>query len=311
MRVAVIVGIALAVGALPASARADGLPVVGVDAPPGGIGGDIRYEALPYETDTFVQRLDRSAGKVLTSRVLRGHFEIPVVAYDGSAAGLSADGRALVLISPRQRFPRRRTTFALLRTKDLKLREKIALRGDYSFDALSPRGRWLYLIHYTSPDPLDYEVVALDLHTGRLSSPIVDPREPGEKMNGRPLTRTTSSDGRWAYTLYAGKEHPFVHALDTARRDARCIDLDWLTDRRGFGTLRFALRKGDRNLLVRTPRGDAVAAVNTLTFEAFRPRSARAGSWPKAGASALALLLALGGAAYVIRSRRTSYELTS
>ena len=46
-------------------------------------------------------------------------------------------------------------------------------------------------------------------------------------MRGQPLTRATSPDGRWAYTLYdgAGKE-PFIHALDTSTRSARCIDLD-------------------------------------------------------------------------------------
>jgi hypothetical protein len=290
-------------------ANADGLPVVGVEANPEGLGGEaLRYEALPDDGNTFVQRIDRGSGTLLASRSLRGRFEIPIVAYDGSASGLSADGRTLVLIAPRPRFPRARTTFAVLDAAKLKLRKKLTLHGDYSFDALSPRGRWMYLIHYTSrTDRLQYEVVALDLRTGKLQpDPIVDPRAPNEKMNGHPLTRATSPDGRWAYTLYEGAEHPFVHALDTARRDARCIDLDWLHGRKGLWELRFALRDEGRELTVKPPRSDAVAVIDTGTFEARRPAAAGIGSWPMTGLSVLGLLAAIGALIYVVRTRSRS-----
>jgi hypothetical protein len=295
----------LTAGLLAATANADGLPVTGVDAPPGGVGGDVGYVAVPDEGHTFVQRTERSTGTLLGSRILTGRFEIPVVAYDGSAGGLSADGNTLVLIAPRPRFPRAQTKFAVLETPGLTLRRTITLRGDYSFDALSPKGRWMYLIHYTAPkDALQYEVVALDLRNGELASkPIVDPREPGEKMNGHPLTRATSADGRWAYTLYEGGEHPFVHALDTARRDARCIDLDWLTGRKGLWELRFAVRAEGRELALRTPAGEAVAVVDTSTFEASPPAAAGLGAWPKAGLSAIALLVVMAGLFYVVRTR--------
>ena len=60
--------------------------------------------------------------------------------------------------------------------------------------------------------------MALDLASGRLEGePIMDPREPDEKMGGFPLSRTMSADGRWAYTLYTGGEETFVHALDTLK----------------------------------------------------------------------------------------------
>jgi hypothetical protein len=286
------------------SAAADGLPVVGVETS-GLAGANVRYEAVPYEGDTFLQRLRPRSGEVLRSRVLHGRFEIPVVAYDGSASGLSVDGKTLVLIAPRPRFPRARTAFAVLDSVSLRLRKKLTLRGDYSFDALSPQGRWMYLIHYKSPtDPLQYEVVAVDLRSGRLESrPIVDPREPDEQMNGHPLTRATSSDGRWAYTFYEGSEHPFVHALDTARRDARCVDLDWLHGEKGLRTLRFALSDRDRKLTLRPRGGETVAVVDTTTFEASRPSVAGVGAWSKAGVSALALLLVVGALVYVIRTR--------
>jgi hypothetical protein len=186
-----------------------------------------------------------------------------------AAAGLSADGTTLVLLAPRPAFPRKTTTFALLDAGNLVERSRLTLRGDFSFDAMSPNGRWLYLIQYTSPDdPLQYRVRALDARTGRLQpKPIVDPREPGEAMNGNPLTRAVSPDGRWAYTLYDGTEHPFVHALDTANRSARCIDLDWLHGRKDLWGMRFAVSRDGRELSVRSGR-DTVAVVNTRTWAA-------------------------------------------
>ena len=48
-------------------------------------------------------------------------------------------------------------------------------------------------------------------------------------MTGKPVTRAMSPNGQWAYTLYQGSdEGPFVHALDTSGRSAKCIDLDGL-----------------------------------------------------------------------------------
>jgi hypothetical protein len=290
---------------VPPSATADGLPVVDVEPKSGGLGADVQYTARWEEDVTVLTRTERRTRLLLASNVLRGRFEIPVVAYDGSPDGLSADGRTLVLISPRPRFPRRSTTFAVVDARTLEVRKRILLRGDYSFDAISPRGRWIYVIHYTSPkDPLQYEVLALDLRTAKLHhAPIVDPREPDEKMNGHPLTRRSSRDGRWAYTLYEGADHPFVHALDTQRRTARCIDLDWLHGHNSLRRLRFELRDGGDELALRKPDGETVAVVDTATFEASAPSAAGPGSWPKTALSALALVVVVGGIVYVARSR--------
>jgi hypothetical protein len=283
-------------------AQADGLPVEGVELGNVGVGdARVRYLAENSNPDTLVQRLEAKTGRPLAARLLSGELTVPVVAYDSSPGGLSADGRTLVLIAPRHRFPRARTRFVVLAARTLRPRKTIRLRGDYSFDAISPDGRWMYLIHYTSPkNAIRYEVVALDLRSGRLASkPIVDPREPDEKMNGRPLTRAASADGRWAYTLYDGTEHPFVHALDTVGRDARCVDLDWLTGHRSLQDLRFALRREGRELALRTPGKKPVAVVDTTTFEASAPRTAGVGSLPKTVLSLLALLAALGAVVYV------------
>jgi DNA-binding beta-propeller fold protein YncE len=307
MRLAALVALTLV---FPAAAGADGLPVIGVDVGPEGValpGEPPRYVALPVGKNTLVARIDRGSGKVRASRVVDGRLTIPAVAYDGSAAGLSADGQTLVLIVPRPAFPRASTTFAVMDTGPLALRSIVRLKGDFSFDAMSPDGRWLYLIQYTSPkDPLQYRVRVLSSVTGLLHpKPIVDPREPGEAMNGHPLTRATSPDGRWAYTLYEGTEHPFVHALDTTGRSARCIDLDWLHGRKDLWAMRFSMSDGGRELSVRAG-GKTVALVDTRTFAATTGVEADDdGRSPWVFfAFGIGLLLAASAGLYVVGSRR-------
>jgi hypothetical protein len=213
---------------LPATAAADGLPAEGVDATPVFVpDGRVQYTTKPAAGGaTRVIERSRYGGQMRERRV-DGRYSVPAVALDGSPSGLSADGRTLVLISPRRSFPRKVTPLAVVDTNHLVIRRRIVLNGDFSVDAISPDGRTLYLVQYRSRDAADYAVRGYDLRAGRLlRDPIVDPREPDEPMNGIPVTRIQSEDGRWAYTLYQSAEHPFVHVLDTARRTAACIELD-------------------------------------------------------------------------------------
>ncbi|HEY3190613.1 MAG TPA: hypothetical protein VGJ70_24190, partial [Solirubrobacteraceae bacterium] len=247
-----------------APARADGLPVLGVDAGLTGVaGGGLRYVTLGAGArSTTVAAVRREGGQVLNAAALRGAFTIPAVALDGSPSGLSADGRTLVLIRPRARFPQRRTVLALLDVPSLRVRRILRLRGDYSFDAIAPDGRALYLIQYVSrSDPTRYLVRAYDVRAGRLvAAPVVDPSERGEKMRGLPLSRATSADGRSAYTLYdGGGGEPFIHALDTRARTAVCVDLPQLAGRGDLSSLRLVRRRG---LTVMSRRGPVVQ-VNT------------------------------------------------
>ncbi len=222
-------------GTFAAAAHADGLPVEGIDLSRAGVAApaptEPRYVSLPAGPDTLVAAVSQQGGQVRRSRLLDGRFTVPAVAYDGSPGGLSANGRTLVLINPRVGFPRRNTTFAVLDARRLKARDVIRLKGDFSFDAISPDGKLLYLVQYLSRrDPSRYLVRLYDLGAGRLlPEPIIDPREVGDVMRGMPITRAASPDGRWAYTLYDGAgKHPFIHALDTVGRTARCIDLHGL-----------------------------------------------------------------------------------
>ena len=308
--------IALALVAAP-SAQADGLPLA-VDTSPSGItppSGRLRYLAVPARGDTVVATQHVGSGQIFTSHVLRGRFGVPAVAYDGTPSGVSADRRTLVLIRPRRGFPRARTTFAVMDTKagPLRLRRLIHLHGDFSFDALSPDGDSMFLIHYISRrDPSRYRVRVYDLRTDRLlPKPIVDPNEDPDEMNGYPATRETSADGRWEYTLYQGNEHPFVHALDTRERRAVCIDLDDVHESDLY-RLDMELSPSGEQLTVSGRHGPQ-ALVDTRSFE-VTPAPSAAGAadaessdggppWALLGAGAGLLLLA-GGAVANRRSRR-------
>jgi hypothetical protein len=302
------VAVLTAAGFFAGTAEADGLPVLGIDVGATGVAsaaGGSRYVTLPAGRGTVVARVNPDGGRVLAWRLIEGAFTVPAVAYDGSSGGLSADGRTLVLIAPRASFPRARTAFTVLAATGLRPLGVVRLRGDFSYDAISPDGTWLYLIEYTSPtDPSRYLVRAYDLHTRRLlAAPVTDPREQTDKMRGSPLTRATSPDGRWAYTLYDGAgTTPFVHALDTTRRTARCIDLDALAGS-DLSRVRLLISRGGRTLTVRNAR-QPVVAVDTRTFELSTPPSEAAPTpdgdrrrspfpWPLIVLTAIPALLAL------------------
>jgi hypothetical protein len=312
-----VVGLASAAAAIAvANGKADGLPVLGIDVGPVGVAspvGPARYVTIPAKGHTVVARVRRGGGQILRSSLLPGNFTIPAVAYDGSASGLSADGRVLVLIKPRAQFPRRRTTLAILEARGLRVERILRLRGDYSFDAISPKGGLLYLIQYVSPrDPTRYDVRAYDVRHGRLlAEPVIDPHERGEKMRGNPLSRAASPDGRWAYTLYDGAgETPFVHALDTSEGTARCIDLDALAGNAYLARLRLHL---NGNALTIRDGDETELIVDTTTLRVRPPAKASAeplarhGSgdrWRLAGLAVLGTLAASGSLLLARRRRR-------
>ncbi len=292
------------------AAHADGLPVLGVDVGSSGVtvhGDADRYVTVTQSGATLVERIQRNGGRVLGLNRIPGNFTIPAVAYDGSASGLSADGQTLVLIEPRVAFPRQQTRFALLDARTLRLEHEIVLRGDFSFDAVSPRGKTMFLVNYVSPsDPTRYSVRAYDLRTSTLvPGDIRDPAERDEAMRGSPITRLMSADGHWAYTLYDGAGGtPFVHALDTTTLRAHCIDLPMLAGRSDLWSLRFTLA-GNRVLRVGN-LGTALANVDLTTFAAHVPvtsRPSRLRPWLLLAGALVAIVTALATAALLARRR--------
>ena len=299
MRALVLVAAAIVALSVTGTAAADGLPVLGIDVGQQGVtasGSPDRYVTINDGEWTIVERVARDGGRVLGWQKILGTFTIPAVAYDSSASGLSADGSTLVLIQPRQAFPRVSTTFALVDARKLRLERTFTLRGDFSFDAVSPRGKKMFLINYTSPaDPTRYTVRAYDLVANALvAKPVIDPAEKNpDKMRGAPITRMLSPDGRWAYTLYDGAgSEPFVHALDTATSRAHCIDLPMLVGNQALWDLRFTRGPGTQ-LRIGTS-GQALAVVDTSTFAASIPSvSPPSNLWPWLIAAALAALTLL------------------
>lgn len=235
----------------------------GVRAP----GGDVRYVTLGTPRSTIVAAIRVRGGRVMHSRALRGFFGVPIVAYDGSTGGLSGDGRTLVVASYGPPPGTTGTTrFVALRARTLRPRRLAELPGSWSFDAISPDGSRLYLVEHIAAGPSPrYRVRAYDLAAGRLlPNAIIDRLVSKSIMGGQPVTRATTSDGRWAYTLYArAKGKPFVHALDTARRQALCIDLPLRLAEPEQMRLRLKLR--EESLTVRLG-GEPLAAIDTSSY---------------------------------------------
>jgi hypothetical protein len=250
----------------PPGALAAGGPVPPVQGSSiGAVGSPFRYGAFASGRETIVKRLVSDGQAAATLRVA-GRYGIPGADYNGSTTGLSADGRTLVLAELARSTPPRATRLLVLDTPRLAVRTRIALPGWSTVDAISPDGRWLYLIHYVSSDISRYEVRAYDLVDHRLlAKPVVDPHDRGEAMTGFPMARATSVDGRWAYTLYArSSDVPFVHALDTSGRRAVCIDLPSLANS-DVGNARLRLASGGATLQIDTG-GATPTLIDTRTF---------------------------------------------
>ena len=95
-------------------------------------------------------------------------------------------------------------------------------------------------------------------------------------MGGSPVSRANGPGGRWAYTLYAAPgATPFVHALDTAKRTARCIDLDELAGQ-DASSMRLRLEPGGRAVRV-LDRGRPLLALDTRTFALREATAAKGG----------------------------------
>ncbi len=192
----------------------------------------VGYTAVVHGTTTVV-----AAGSHSVS--VAGKWGIPRVTLNNGVGGVSSDGRTLVLAQDGVNHPNgalsRESSFLVLDTKPLSVRTTVRLRGDFGFDALSPQGRTLYLIEHVSNESLfRYRVRAYDLAEKRLLSRVIaDKTQRDWLMNGYPVARAATENGRWVYTLYSNPDnYPFVHALDTMNRTAVCVGIpfNWTTE---------------------------------------------------------------------------------
>jgi len=212
-------------------------------------------------------------GRLVARTTLSGGWGVQLATYRGDLAGLSGDGRTLVLsdnVEPDGRL-RPASRFAVLDTRSLAVTRRITLRGDYGVDALSPNGQVLYLIHHLSnADVTRYQVQAYALGAGRLLPGVIaDKRQAGWVMAGSPIARAATTDGRWVYTLYQqSNNYPFVHALDAAHRTAICVGLpvDWTKP--WLSTARLVLAGGTLKVV---SGGRTRAVVDTSTMAVSTP----------------------------------------
>jgi len=269
----VITVLALASAVTVGAAQGDGSPYTPglVQGAEGVVSPDhtVRFVTLATPRSTVVAAIRVRTGKVVRSNVLRGFYGVPIVAWDNSTGGVSADGKTIVLGSygplPGDAGV---TRFVVLRATTLRKLRVLALRGSWAYDAISPDGSEMFLIEYLAAGQNPhYRVRSVDLRTGRLDpEAIVDRREDEVLMRGQPVTRVASRDGRWAYTLYARPKHgPFVHALDTDRGEAYCIDLPIRIRQLEQMALRLRMR-ADGGLEIRS-RQARIALVDTKTLD--------------------------------------------
>jgi hypothetical protein len=251
-------------------ALADGGPSPGVLQ--GGQGveeGRVRYVAIPSGRRTVVEAIKRRDGRVLGFMSLEGRWGIPVVSYDGRTDGLLSSGGTLVLGDAGSNGGglRNESRFALVDVKKMRELQKIRLAGDFSFDALAPNGKYLFLIEHVSAQvPSRYRVRAYDLQAKKLlARVIVDKREWEPTMQGWPVTRAVTRTGDWVYTLYGGTKESFIHALDARNAEAVCIDLPWKKQPSQLFEFRLRLRD-DGKLVVRGPHGRTLAVVDQQSY---------------------------------------------
>lgn len=307
-RSAAIAGLVLALLASasgPATASGKGIGAIGASEGVTVPGSPYRYSAVSPrgldETFTVVVRTNREDGKVSRWWHLRGGYQVAAISYDGTGAGLSADGGTLVLSRFSWIYPPRSSGFAILDTR-VHLRHpmmpdspaprhaitRVALNGPHTLHAVSPDGETVFLSEHLTPyvgGPA--RIRALDADSGELL-PVgaVAVPEGERKLRGAPVAKSVSRDGRWAYTLYSGYElrrgrtarstGATLSALDTARRRALQVSLDDVVPRTNPFELEMRAEDGGRDLVVYSAypglaTARPLAVIDAETLEVSEP----------------------------------------
>lgn len=274
--------------------------------------GAYHYVTVPEGRDgTLLEKIYTRGSAVYVVTALPGSWGTSLIGNGvESGQGLSPDGRTLVLSSTAGPFssPSR---FLVLDPTRSKVRKRITLPGSFTFDALSPNGSKMYLIQYAhaaSYNLTNYVVREYDLRRNRLlPGKIAAREEDGNEptMTGYAMTRTTSANGRWVYTLYQKPSGmPFIHALDTVAGVAHCIDLPWSKTNNGVYNLVLSLRDHDRTLAVNWRSGRPLLTVAVGSWEVSEAGSAFPWAWVGGGIGGALAILAAAGAVLLLRRRR-------
>jgi hypothetical protein len=291
-----------AFAAAPAASAAGGPPQYAMQGGTGvsTLNGNSHFVAVPGPGNaaTLIESIG-SDGSVWNWPSFKGSWGVPMITYR-DPAGLSRDGRTLVLQTLTSGNP---TSFLVLNTRTMRVREQFTLKGNYSFDALSPDASRLYLIQRVDANNYSrYIVRAYDLKAHRLlPGRIADRTQKSWVMQGDALTRTTSLGGRWVYTLYMNNGGtPFIHALDTVKGVAHCIGIPWAsTDQGGLGNVVLSLH--GKRLAVHWRSGRSWLNVDTASWQiSSAPGSGFPWRWLGLGLG----LIAVAGALLLLARRR-------
>ncbi len=157
---------------------------------------------------------------------LDGAWKLPTIGLDPVPVGVALGGATIVLTEVARSASSASTRFAVVDGSFAKPARIIALPGRFDYDALSPDGRTLYLVeHLDVAAGGAYQVRDVDVASGTLKPGVVaDKSELTEQMAGYPLAQVRRDDG-FVLTLYRGREHPFIHTLNSIDAWAFCLDL--------------------------------------------------------------------------------------
>jgi len=299
--------LAAAVGALVASsaALADGPSfVVQGGAGVASRGGAVHWVTVSDGTrGTLLEKV--ASGQVNYWIRLKGSWGTPTLGTGvQTGQGLSRDRRTLVLASTGGPYATP-SKFLVVDPRRMRVVRTIVLNGFFTFDALSPDASRMYVIQYThggTNDLSHYIVRGYDMRTNRLMpGKIADRSEDEKTMAGFAMTRSTSAGGRWVYTLYQKPSgEPFVHALDTVRAAAYCIDLP---SNHSLYNIVLSLRNDGRTLAAHWRSGRPWLNIAVGTWRISSPRAGFPWAWVGAGIGGGLAVLAAG--ALLLRRRRS------
>ena len=162
---------------------------------------------------------------------------------------------------------------------------KVTLKPGFTIDALSPEGRWLYVIQHKNGQ--QYAVRRLNLRTGVLHPSALAQKGEQEQMAGTPAGAIQSWDGNWQFTLYVNAAHKtaFVHALSLNQSYTVCIDLPGTGTPAELRTYSLALSP-DGHLFAANPALGLIADISLNTFKPVVKRFPAASAASTASAAA-------------------------
>jgi protein MpaA len=193
---------------------------------------------------TIVEQVRRHGGLLGRRWLLPGAWHLSAPAYDREGTGLAAHAPVLVVKRygmPRHAGLRSHTDLTFLFTGPYRPHGSAPIRpatlpGDYTVQAVSPDGEFVYLSHnlsLNSPRGPRFTLVPYSVRAHMLL-PGNDIRANGEILSGSAIARTQDVSGHRVYTLYAdplGRRGRFyVLALDTVHAGLAAVELPQLRD---------------------------------------------------------------------------------